>query len=186
MRTEENFQKVWFEQALQKFPPRLQRDLKNITFPKDLQSGEAKSTFIYGGIATGKTVRACFMMLQEIKHIYLNELQVLNSILFVSFPDLFAEIKDTFNDSTKKESTIMNRYMNAHLLVLDDFLTTRPTEWVMDILYHLINHRYDYMLKTIITCNLSLEELEKKLGDQRITSRIDRMCEIERKDKNWK
>jgi DNA replication protein DnaC len=48
-------------------------------------------------------------------------------------------------------------------------------------LYHLINHRYEYMKKTIITSNYTLEELEQRLNDQRITSRINRMCKIEEK-----
>lgn len=181
MRTEERWNNHVKFQHLKKFTPRLQRDLTEIPTPKDLK-GEIKSTFIYGEIASGKTVRAAFIMMQELKNIYLNNLEVnTEKILFVSFPEMFAELKDTFNDTTKKESEVMKKYLEAPFLVLDDFLTTRPTEWVMDILYYLINYRYEYMLKTIITCNLSLVELEKKLGDQRITSRINRSYLVEKK-----
>jgi DNA replication protein DnaC len=118
------------------------------------------------------------------KYYYLHGLSYLT--LFVSFPELLAEIRDTYDNTEKRESEVMKKYLDANLLVLDDFLSTRPTDWVIDILYYLINHRFEYLKKTIITCNMSLEELEKRMGDQRITSRINLMCEIEEKKINWK
>jgi DNA replication protein DnaC len=184
MRTDETWERKVKPLCLEIFPPRIKHDLETVPFPKDLMEGEAVSTFIYGGINTGKTVRASFMIMQEVKFHYLHpELKIIpfKDIHFVSFPELFAEIKSTFNNPNKREEDVMRKYLDSHLILLDDFLTTRPTDWVMDILYYLINHRYDYMKKTIITCNCSLEQLEKKLGDQRITSRINRMCEIEEK-----
>jgi DNA replication protein DnaC len=91
---------------------------------------------------------------------------------------MLAEIKDTYNNKGKTESEVMKKYLDVPFLVIDDFLTTRPTDWVMDVLYYLINHRYEYLLTTVITSNYTLEELEELLNDQRITSRIDRMCEV--------
>jgi DNA replication protein DnaC len=183
MRTEEKWDNQFRKKCLSKFTPRIAFDLENIETPDDLSKGETQSTFIYGDIESGKTIRAAFMMLQEMKHLYVtgDESNKYESILFVSFPDLFAEIRETFDNPKKHEAVVMEKYLNAHLLVIDDFLTIRPTEWVMEILYRLINHRYEYMKKTIITSNLSLEELEKKLNDQRITSRINRMCVLEYK-----
>lgn len=186
MRTEEKWNNQFRKKCLAKFTPRIARDLEMIDVPSDLQTGECQSTFIYGDIESGKTIRASFMMLQEMKYLYLQGdiSGKAESIIFVSFPDLFAEIRETFDNPKKHESEVMEKYLNAYLLVLDDFLTIRPTEWVMEILYRLINHRYEYMKKTIITSNLSLEELEIKLNDQRITSRINRMCVLEFKKRS--
>jgi len=183
MRTEDKWNDQFRKKSLAKFTPRIAFDLERIDPPKDIQNTEIQSTFIYGDIESGKTIRAAFMMLQEMRNLYLagDDSGKSESIIFVSFPDLFAEIRETFENPKKHEAEVMDKYLNAHLLVIDDFLTVRPTEWVMEILYRLINHRYEFMRKTIITSNLSLEELEIKLNDQRITSRINRMCVLEYK-----
>ncbi len=183
MRTEENFNNVWMLECIKRLPPRIQSDLRHFPMPEDLLYGQAKSTFIYGEVATGKTIRAAFMLVQEMKYNYLNNLN--NTNIFVSFTDLLSEIRETYDNTEKRESDVMRKYLNTDLLVIDDFMSTRPTEWVTDIIYHLMNHRYEYLKKTIITSNFSLTEIEKRIGDQRITSRINLMCEIEEK-KSWK
>jgi len=187
MRTSQRWNTQYKEKYLRKFPPRIAQDLRTLPIPDDLRGNEAKSTFIYGEIQSGKTIRAAFMIMQELKHLYLTygDPSLFDKILFVSFSDLLAELKETFECEDKKQSDVMRKYLDAHLLVIDDFLTTRPTDWVTDVLYHLINHRYEYMKKTIITSNYTLEELEKRLQDQRITSRINRMCKIEVKTKAY-
>jgi DNA replication protein DnaC len=176
MRTKQNWEQNWEKKAIEKyFTPRITKDLLTLNFPQ-LPDEQPNSTFICGKIKTGKTIHAACLALQQVKYDYLNELPV--NLLFVSFPEMLAEIKDTYNNKGKTESEVMKKYLDVPFLVIDDFLTTRPTDWVMDVLYYLINHRYEYLLTTVITSNYTLEELEELLNDQRITSRIDRMCEV--------
>ena len=178
MRTEQKWESIQGKYLI-KFPPRIQRDLKQITQPKEMYPDG--SLFIHGNIHTGKTILAAQLMMQEMKHIYLNALpDKHNKTLFVSFPAMLAEIKSTFSGAVSTD-TVMQKYLGAHLLVIDDFITTRPTDWVMDLLYYLVNHRYEYLLKTIITCNYSLTALEELLQDQRITSRFNRSYTIIKK-----
>lgn len=184
MRTEEKWTKFQ-ERYLIKFPPRLRDDLKKypainpITIP-------VKSTYIFGKVETGKTIRAAHMMLAELKYIYLNQIpDAHNKTFFLSFPVFLQQIKQTYSTSTVSEREVLEKYNDAYLLVLDDFLTVRPTDWAVDILYYLINYRYEFNKKTIITSNYSLQEAEELLHDQRITSRINRMCEIEEKTRIW-
>jgi DNA replication protein DnaC len=179
MRTEqrwiESFQSKYIKET---FTPRIAYDLEKLNL--QFLPQESKSTFIYGKIQTGKTIRAACLMVQQAKYCYLNEIER-GTHIFVSFPEMLAEIRETFNNPKKLEHEVMGKYLNADLLTIDDFLTSRPTEWVLDILYWLINHRYENLLKTIITSNISLDEIEERMNDQRITSRINRMCDIELK-----
>jgi len=170
-----NFQQNYI---LTTFSPRIVNDLKKLDMT--FTSQKAESTFIYGPVQTGKTLRAATLMIQDAQYEYLNN-RMRGSHVFVSFPYVFAEIRSTFNNPLKTEAEIMERYLKADLLTIDDFLTSKPTEWVLDILYFLINYRYEQLKTTIITSNLSLPEIEHKLQDQRITSRINRMCVIEQK-----
>lgn len=180
MRTEEEWNKIK-SRYLNKFPLRVQSDLQKLKlkFVKRPQ----ESMFIYGEVRTGKTILAAQMLVEELKHIYLKGITGKhNSTLFVSFPEMLAEIRSTFGGAEKTDQ-VMQKYLNAHFLVLDDFITSRPTDWVLEILYYLINYRYEHMLITIITSNFSLTELEEILQEQRIISRISRSYTIIEKKK---
>jgi DNA replication protein DnaC len=47
----------------------------------------------------------------------------------------------------------------------------KPSEWTMATMYDIINSRIENVLPTIITSNLTFEELEKKV-DSRVMSRL--------------
>lgn len=184
MRTELKWSKLQ-ERYLTKFTPRLQEDIKKYPPIKNIPV-PVQSTYIFGTVETGKTIRAAHMMLAELKYIYLNQIPYAhNQTYFVSFPVFLQQIKQTYNVGDESTRQVLEKYNDAYLLVLDDFLTVRPTDWAVDTLYYLINYRYEYNKKTIITSNYSLQEAEEILHDQRITSRINRMCVIEEKMRIW-
>jgi len=171
MRSEESWDQIKSRYFV-KFPPRIQKDLQKI---KDIKSinNHGKSVFIHGGVDTGKTLMAANMLMDELKNIYLKAIpNAHNSTIFVSFPEMLEEIKQGYGN--KMADVILKKYLTAHFLVIDDFLTTKPTDWVLETIYYLVNYRYEHMLTTVITSNFNLEELEKALGDQRIPSRIGR------------
>jgi len=58
---------------------------------------------------------------------------------------------------------------DAHLVLLDDFGTERPTEFALEKLYEIIEARTRKW--TILTCNLSLAQIAE-LMDTRIASRL--------------
>ncbi|MFW6272205.1 MAG: DnaA ATPase domain-containing protein [bacterium] len=181
MRTKSNWNNnIKYKFIKKHFTPRLQKDLKTISMPVDLlEYPKVSSTYIWGKIKTGKTVRAAQYLLRKLELDYYQNKTT--NAEFLSFPIFIDKIKETYNDKTKNDFEIISKYSNIDFLVIDDFMTVRPSDWLIDTVYKLINYRYEYLKTTIITCNYSLEELEGILNDQRITSRIDRMCEIEEK-----
>ena len=160
------------------FPRIIQRDLKTIPPPAELETATIESSYIHGEIGTGKTVLAAFMLLQEAKNNFYNHHSAMR-YYFISVPELLLKFKNTYNsNSSETESGIMDVYSRADLLVLDDFGVEKTTDWSFQLLYMLINRRYEDMRKTIITANISLQQLGEKLGDFRIPSRIQSMCKI--------
>ncbi|MBB4711156.1 DNA replication protein DnaC [Streptomyces luteogriseus] len=87
--------------------------------------------------------------------------------------DLYASLRP--RDGEDSESTF-ERIANAHLLVLDDLGASKWTEWVEEITYRLINHRYEECLPSIFTSNLPPTELRDALGG-RVASRLTEMCD---------
>jgi DNA replication protein DnaC len=182
MRTVERWDKVIRGIFIKQFTPRIQRDLLQIPDLPTLP-GDVDSCFISGEPGAGKTIHACLLLLREQRNLYLSEMTA--DCEFISVSTLIEKIKASFD--TKEgltEHQILEHYSTVHLLILDDFGTLKCTDWVYQTLYLIINNRYEQMKKTIITSNLNLEQLASQLGDDRITSRIERMCKIIHK-KPW-
>lgn len=82
----------------------------------------------------------------------------------------------------------LEKAKDAPLLVLDDLGTAKPTEFVGERLYVLINYRLENILPIIATTNYSLEELAgrpergipARLGHERTASRLIELCDVYR------
>jgi len=101
--------------------------------------------------------------------------------MFIPITELLLEIRDTFRKSGGEgdsEKDIVDRYSSCPLLVLDDLGVEKQTDWSMQTLYTLIDRRYREEMRTIITSNLSLDQLSERVDD-RISSRIAGMCKIQ-------
>ena len=84
--------------------------------------------------------------------------------LFVVVPDLLDHLRAAFNpSSTVSLDRRFEEVRNAPLLVLDDLGTQSTTPWAQEKLYQLLNHRYNAKLPTVITTNLTLEEIDARL-----------------------
>lgn len=103
--------------------------------------------------------------------------------LFWDFSDLLSSIRATYAPKDfRSERDILQPLCETELLVLDDLGAHRPSDWVRDILFTLINHRYSRELPTLFTSNYlreplegSSECLESRLGS-RIWSRLAEMA----------
>ena len=172
--------KIWQEKylpkILDKLSPRIQRDMDKLIFPKQLNKVE--STFIHGRIGSGKTIKAIYLMLNEASNCFVNRQP--HHVKFISAPELLLEFKNTYNKTEGEitENELVEYYSTFPLLVLDDIGVEKITGWSFQLLYIIINRRYENLKKTIFTSNFNLTELAEKLGDDHIPSRIQQMCQI--------
>jgi len=163
------------------FHPRILRDLENVHPPDEIQ---LENLYIWGDVGTGKTLEAAFILLEAAKHRYLQATS--GALLFTSVPELILEIQDTFHRVEYTQLDVLNKYSEALFLVLDDLGSEKPTEFVMTTLYLIINRRYEALRPTVITSNFDLGTMADRLGDDRITSRIEREYKIKHKTGKWK
>lgn len=96
--------------------------------------------------------------------------------MFVVVPDLLRQIRIGFDDMemAKRANEIVDTAKSAPLLVLDDLGAEKPSDWVREYLFILLNTRYEKELPTIVTTNCTTAELIAKL-QQRIVSRLVEM-----------
>lgn len=82
---------------------------------------------------------------------------------FVDFTSLIHQIQATFgNETLDTKQKVLGPVLSAQLLVLDELGAQKPTPWVRDQLYLVINTRYSQRLPTIFTTNYPLAEAEPK------------------------
>jgi DNA replication protein DnaC len=177
MRNEETWLHKARPKIIKEFTPRMIKDLETISTPTDLPKLE--SMFIHGPVKSGKTIWSIFLMLEACKQRYLNGTN--ETIEFIKTAEMFNDIKRCYDDASRNEQEYLDRLSETDFLVLDDFGAERPTDWVLSLLYLLVDRRYENMKTTIYTSNHDLKEISKRLGDLRITSRIERSCKIIKK-----
>lgn len=75
---------------------------------------------------------------------------------FCDYRSLLREIKGSYHpDTPESEMQILKPILDAEPLVLDDLGGENPTLWVLDIVFYILNRRYNERKLTIITTNYS-------------------------------
>lgn len=139
---------------------------------------EGKGLLLMGGCGVGKTHLAVAALLEIIHD------GKPGRMLFSNFQDLIQEIQASFDsDQVPSKSELLRPLLEADLLVLDELGSQKPTNFVQDVLYYVINTRYNSELATIFTTNYydqsseaKEETLEQRIG-QRLRSRLAEMAE---------
>lgn len=139
-----------------------------------------RGVYIHGAVGTGKThiayaIHKHFSSPVSVGENNENEIMVPKGI-FVNASELFAEMKRDIDRKDKQEP--MTRLLETRKLIfIDDIGAEKLSEWVAAEFYLLLNHRYNEMLPTVFTSNLTLSGLAERLGD-RTVSRIAGMCDV--------
>ncbi|PRS67551.1 ATP-binding protein IstB [Bacillus sp. NMTD17] len=98
-------------------------------------------------------------------------------ITYSSTADLIGEIKSTFDSESKVKSTdIMDAVKTADLVVLDDIGVENVTKFVEETFTRILDYRLQYKKPTIITSNLSIEDLDTIYKSGRVSSRVEKLA----------
>lgn len=147
------------------------------------------SRYFHGKSGTGKTCRVYSIMLEILREgLFPNKKP--KTCQLITVPDLLNELRKSIAAPKPKhwnnihgvykspEQVMLDHFRNLDWLCLDDFGPEKTTDYASQMLYLIINHRYEHMMPTVITSNLTLDQLTAKLEDDRIPSRIMGMCSM--------
>lgn len=137
---------------------------------------KGKGLVMYGPVGTGKTFFAVC---------------IANALIDRGHPCLvtnFARLVNTISGMYAGKQEYIDSLNRFDLLVIDDLAAERDTEFVNEIVQNIIDSRYRAGLPTIITTNLTSEEMKhpKEVHKQRVFSRLLEMCvpiKVEGKDR---
>lgn len=104
-----------------------------------------------------------------------------NSVIAMTMIDLLLKIKSSFKpeNTSITEDAILKIYTDCKVLIIDDLGKEKPTDWVLQMIYSIIDRRYNALKPIIVTTNFTASELIKRFGDTSIGNAIvDRLFEI--------
>ena len=139
---------------------------------------DGRGLLLMGGCGVGKTHLAVATLVEIISGAKPGRM------LFSNFQDLIQEIQASFDsDEVPSKSELLRPLLEADLLVLDELGSQKPTQFVQDILYYVINTRYNEKRTTVFTTNYveappdaREESLTQRIGT-RLRSRLYEMAE---------
>ena len=135
-------------------------ELLNILFNKKL------NIFLSGSVGTGKTYTAMMMI-----KLFLSREK---SVIFFNFATLLDRLRPKQdNFPFVHGDKLMSYLQNVPLLVLDDVLKEKQSEWVKERMFIIVNERYRRGFQTIITSNGDFENDFKRCFGEPIFSRLN-------------
>ena len=133
---------------------------------------------LVGASGRGKTHLACAILSELVRTKGV-------SGLYVDFSELLMKIQTSFRpDADMSKESVLTPYAEVELLVIDELGASKPHPWVLDVLYSLLNSRYNRRRVTVATSNFEdepepgsgeREKLEDRIG-YRLRSRLYEMC----------
>ncbi|AFC61974.1 DarB-like antirestriction [Clostridium phage phi8074-B1] len=94
-----------------------------------------------------------------------------NDVIYMNVSEFLSDVRDQFTNHTTEFLAYKDNLVKCKLLIMDDIGAEKPSDWVRETLYNIINNRYMDMKSTIFTSNCTPEQLESQLGN-RIKSRV--------------
>jgi len=129
-----------------------------------------ESLVLIGNTGCGKTHMAIAAMRHGIE-----SRRIQFGAVFIPVPELLLKIRSTFRDgAAETEGDVIDNYGHCPFLILDDLGAEKTSELTIATLELIIDRRVREDRQTIITTNLTLEEIEGMLS-ARIASRLAMM-----------
>ena len=155
---------------------------RTLSIAKEYAQGFAKNRgnlLLIGKTGTGKTHVSSAIAREVIEKGF--------DVIYDSAQNIINDFEnDRFKSDYGHKDYHSERYLECDLLIIDDLGTEFSTPFTLSCIYNLLNTRQNRCLSTIISTNLSAEELARKYED-RIYSRIvgsgSRILAFEGKDR---
>lgn len=125
------------------------------------------SLYLHGIAGAGKTHTAAAAAREAVRS------RRHGRVVWWNVPELLERLRQSFDEPVRAAS-IADEIEGAELLVLDNIGQEKPSEWVCERLFVIINRRYERGERLIVTSELDLDELAGKVG-RAIARRIEAM-----------
>ena len=127
----------------------------------DKSLDDGRCLIMIGGVGTGKTHLACGLIRKVIESG--------RSAKFTTVQKLIREVRSSWG--TKNEQSVIDALAKLDLLVIDEVGVQSGSDNELNILFDVINSRYEDVRSTVIVTNCNIDGIRKYLGE-RIVDRL--------------
>ena len=138
----------------------------SVKYANEFYKNKGQCLIMCGGVGTGKTHLAVSiaLFLMENNHDF--------RVIFTTVQRFMRAVKDTWaKKNSRSETEVINDYAAADLLILDEVGVQFGSETEKQILFDLLNERYELRKKTIFISNFDADGVRSFLGD-RVADRL--------------
>lgn len=118
-----------------------------IKWMADVYAGRGTNLVLLGPVGVGKTHAACAAANHAAET--------------VRYDVKFSVVVEMFDDLRPGGPETVESLAEANLLVLDDLGIEKRSEWTDERLYAIVNRRWRHMRPTVVTSNLTTEQMEE-------------------------
>jgi len=149
------FQNLSFERepipSLERIAPDVVRAVRRYCDRIDAMLDSGQGMWFLGSPGTGKSHLA-YLISQA-------ALAAGRSVAIYTGPRLLDEIRRTYGeDDSGATLDLIDRLTSVELLHVEDLAVARPTDWVLEQLYNIVNGRYENERSIVFTCDLTGDE----------------------------
>ncbi|MFB5193166.1 ATP-binding protein [Alicyclobacillus fastidiosus] len=139
-------------------------------YVEQFRPSEGKGLIFTGTVGLGKTHLSAAIAMELLSREY--------SAVFGTVTTLLDEFRSAYDNDRIHHADVMRQLTRCDLLIVDDLGKEKVTDWVEQMVYELINTRYENNKSLIVTTNMTLTDIRDKYTERgaAIVSRILEMC----------
>jgi DNA replication protein DnaC len=119
---------------------------------------EGKGFALFGSVGIGKTMLAQIIASEIMRS--------KKSVIFVPTTSLMAELRSSqFSEDRSNFEQRIEKLINVDVVIFDDVGKEKPTGWVQDQYFRIVDGRYNNKKATGFTSNYEFDELEKRFSE---------------------
>lgn len=135
--------------------------------------GICKNIIMVGSVGTGKTHLASSMC-----H-YFAEKDKRYHVKLATVTELIRYYRSSYsNDNDLSQDEAIENLTHKDLLIIDELGTSKGDDKELNVLFEVINNRYEYKKATVIISNKSISEVKELLGDRIIDRLKEDGCRV--------
>jgi len=163
------FQNVGFERepipSIERTAPEVVRAVRRYCDRIDEMLDRGEGMWFLGSPGTGKSHLAYLISQQA--------LTAGRSVAIYTGPRLLDEIRRTYGeDDSGATLDLIDRLTSVELLQIEDLAVARPTDWVLEQLYNIVNGRYENQRSIVFTCDLTGDDMDAQLDPVRLAQHV--------------